>query len=180
MHPFVQSKTKLDKAQEMRKHKQNRNKKKKRERRRSNWQRHSPSSICGLRNSCPRILPALQAENFSLEEAVANYSALLVTIQLDLAHCNAVSYADRHSRTQQQQSRTSSDKSVGDVASLQRRPVRLLSGCGDATRTMRHGRVDGPARPGPVDRRATRCKLLPLTSFLNIYKFFIINIYLLK
>jgi hypothetical protein len=29
MHPFVQSKTKLDKAQEMRKHKQNRNKKKK-------------------------------------------------------------------------------------------------------------------------------------------------------
>jgi hypothetical protein len=62
---------------------------------------------------------------------------------------------------------SSSDKSVSDVASLQRRPVRLLSSCGEATRTMRPGRVAGPTRPGPVDRRATRTKLLPLTSFLK-------------
>jgi hypothetical protein len=89
----------------------------------------------------------------------------LVTIQLDLAHCNAVSYADRHSRTQQQQSRTSSDKSVGDVASLQRRPVRLLSGCGDATRTMRPGRVDGPARPGRLARHQIQIITVDEVSF---------------
>ncbi len=79
-------------------------KRRRRRRRRSNWQRHSPSSICGLRNSRPRILPALQSgrEFLARRSCVANYSALLVTIQLDLAHCNAASYADRHSRSQQQ------------------------------------------------------------------------------
>jgi hypothetical protein len=41
----------------------------------------------------------------------------------------------------------------------------------DATRP---GGRPGPARPGPVDRRATRSKLLPLTSFfLKMYYFFI-------
>jgi hypothetical protein len=99
----------------------------------------------------------------------------LVTIQLDLAHCNAASYADRHNNNRVT---SSSDKSVVDVASLQRRPVRLLSGCGEATRTMRPGRVAGPTRPGPVDRRATRSKLLPLTSFFNkifIFYFLYLN-----
>jgi hypothetical protein len=101
----------------------------------------------------------------------------LVTIQLDLAHCNAVSYADRHSRTQQSRNSPPPTKSVADVTSLQRRPVRLLSvwlrRC-DKNDATRPGGRPGPARPGPVDRRATRSKLLPLTSFfLKMYYFFI-------
>ncbi len=153
----------------MRKHKQNRNKRRRRRRRRrrSNWQRHSPSAYAVYETVVLGSSPPEGREFLVRRSCCENYSALLVTIQLDLAHCNAVSYADRHSRTQQQ-SRTSPPptKSVADVASLQRRPVRLSSGCGDATRTMRPGRVAGwPGRAGPVDRRATRSKLLPLTSF---------------
>jgi hypothetical protein len=101
-----------------------------------------------------------------------------VTIQLDLAHCNAVSYADRHSRTQQSRNSPPPTKSVADVTSLQRRPVRLLSvwlrRC-DKNDATRPGGQAGPARPG----RSARHQIQIITVDEVFFKY-VLLIYLLE
>jgi hypothetical protein len=152
----------------MRKKKQNRNKKDRR--RRSNWQRHSPSSICSLRNSCPRILPALQAENFSLEEAVARITLFCWWRFNWISRiCNAVSYADRHSSTQQQ-SRTSLRQRV--------LPTSPLCNAGQCVcclvAAMRQERCDPagwPARPGRSARH--QIQIITVDEFFKLKYLFI-------